>query len=476
MPRTISLWLVLVSVAAASAAVDAARPYYGGTLRIESQGVVRVLDPAVPVDPADAAPRDLVLPLVFETLVGIAPAGGIGPALATSWDSDAQGARWRFVLRSGVRLHDGSTLELAQVAAALRQRYPDWLIAVDGTSLDIHTGAARADLLWDLADIRNAIAVRGPSGGIVGTGPFRVERLDGVHLSLAAHDGYWGSRPFLDAVRIEFGRTLSSQLTSLETARADMIAVRPTDVRRLTQQQLRVVASRPLEGFALVFEPHRGAAADMALRRTVSAAIDRAAVVRVLLQGYGEPATSLLPTWLSGYAPFVLAEGGARLSRAAVSALPVERRTLVLRIPAGDSVAQAMADRIAVDARDAGLTVTVQAPTGLAPRADMRLIRVPLSVTTPDRGLAGVMGTLGPRTLASATREAAPAPGSSLDAVARVERSLLEQHVIVPIVHVPALYAVRERVDWLEGPVVLPSGRWNLEDVWVEPDRVADRP
>ena len=476
MPRTISLWLVLASLALAPAIADGARPRYGGTLRIESQGTIRVLDPAAADDSTDVTTRDLVLPLVFETLVGIAPAGGIGPALATAWDSDAQGARWRFTLRAGVRLHDGSTLEPVHVAAALRQRFPDWLIAIEGASLDVHTGVARADLLWELADIRNAIAVRGPAGGIVGTGPFRVERLDGVRLSLAAHDGYWGSRPFLDGVRIEFGRPLSSQLTSLETARADMIAVRPTDVRRMTQQQLRVVATRPLEWFALVFETHRAIAMDLPIRRTLSAAIDRASVVRVLLQGYGEPATSALPSWLSGYAPFAVAAGGQRLSRANVSALPAERRSLVLRIPAGDPVAQAMADRIAVDARDAGLTVTVQVPTGLAPRADARLIRVPLSVTTPDRTLAGLMGILGPRTLASATREPVPPPGSSLEAVARVERALLEQHVIVPIVHVPALYAVRDRVDWLRDPVVLASGRWNLEDVWVEPDRAADRP
>lgn len=477
MTRIISLWLVLASVALGSIALDAARPRYGGTLRIESQGAVRALDPASPVaDAGDPALRDVLLPLVFEPLVQMAPAGGIRPALATSWESDPPGSRWRFVLRSGVRLHDGSALTPALVASALRQRFPEWLVSVEGSTLDVHVGEARSDLLWELADLRNAIVVRGPSGGIVGTGPFRVERIDGTRLSLAAHDAYWGSRPYLDAVRVAFGRALADQLTSIETGQAEMVAVRPTDVRRVTQRQVRVAASRSRELFALVFESHLTSAADAPLRRTFAAAIDRSAVVRVLLQGYGESATTALPAWLSGYPPFVVAAGGARLTRANVASLPAERRTFVLRVTPGDAVAQAMADRIAVDARDAGFAVTVQVPAGLAPRADLRLVRVPLVVTTPERTLTELMTSLGGRTVASATREPAPPPGAAIDVVARAERALLEQQVLVPIVHVPALYAVSERVDWLDGPIVLPSGRWNLENVWLDPDRAASRP
>jgi hypothetical protein len=156
-----------------------------------------------------------------------------------------------------------------------------------------------------------------------------------------------------------------------------------------------------------------------------------------------------------------------------VAGLPGARRSLVLRASAADPVAVAVAERIAVDARTAGLVASVQVPTGLAPRADARVIHVPLAVSSPERSLAALMAVLGTRTLASAARESAPPPGAPLDAVARVERALLDQFVIVPIVHLPALYAASDRVATFDGAVVRPTGEWNLADVWLRPDRVS---
>src|ERR671931_307426 len=50
---------------------EAARPRYGGVLRVETQAAVQSLDPVQPVaDPAEYALRARVTPLVFESLVG----------------------------------------------------------------------------------------------------------------------------------------------------------------------------------------------------------------------------------------------------------------------------------------------------------------------------------------------------------------------------------------------------------------------
>ena len=469
MTRTSSLFPVFVSVVLATGIVNGERPRYGGEIRIETQGRIRSADPAsAATDSAEALIKDAVLPLLFETLVAVDPGGGVRPVLATSWATDARAARWRLTLRSGVRLHDGSTLNAAHVVAALQPHLPAAQILADGAAVVVETGG-RPDLLWELADARLSIVVRSPTGHPIGTGPFRVERLDAARLLLRAHDGYWGSRPFLDAVRLDFERTLASQLTSLETGRAELVTVRPTDVRRLTDRQLRISASRPRELFALVFEAHRALADERSLRRTLAAAIDRDAMVRVLLQGHGQAARALLPAWLSGYPPFVVEEPIQALSRATVAGLSSARRSMILRVTAGDAVAQAVAERIAVDAREAGFVITVQVPTGLAPRADLRLIRLTLPATSPERSLASVMTALGPRTLPTVTREAAPQPWATLQEVARVERALLQSHVTIPIVHVPALYASADRVQSFEGPVVLPTGGWNLANVWLQP-------
>jgi hypothetical protein len=314
--------------------------------------------------------------------------------------------------------------------------------------------------------VRSAVSVRSSTGELLGTGPFRIEQQGLNRLMLRAHDDYWGSRAFLDAVEIDSGRSAATLLTDLELGRVDMATVQPADRRRLSQRGLRTVASRPLQLFALVFEVHRASAADEFMRRAVAATLDRAALCRVLLQDYAEPAEAILPRWLSGYEPFVLARP-SQVSRDQLAKLSRAQRALTLRVDASDAVARSIADRVAVDARESGFALTVQAPTGLAPRPDVRLLRVRLGPTSPDRALSRAMATLGPRTLAYVASEPAPAPDASLPEVYRVERALLERSIIVPVVHVPEIYGLGERLDSWNGPVVSSTGALNLADVWL---------
>jgi ABC-type transport system substrate-binding protein len=443
---------VVVSVCLAGGALTAARPHYGGTLRIET---------------TDAGAMRRVNALAYETLVTVDATGGLRPLLATSWEADGQGRRWTFHLRRGVRLHDGSMLQALQVAAALRAVHADWQIAPDGEAIAIDPGREAPDLAWELANRADAIVIRPAAGPLVGSGPFRVERVDAGLITLRAHDDYWESRPFVDTIEVRTARSPADWLSDVETGRADMVPMQPTDARRVEQRQLRIEASRPLELFALAFEASLAATANDALRRTLAAAIDRAAIARVVLQGRADPADALLPQWVSGYAPFVLAKGAAPLSRSAVVALPADRRTLALRVTASDSIAQAIAQRIAVNARDAGFSLTVQAPAGLGPRFDLRMVRVPLRAAAPADALADVMTGFGTRTVALVGRLTPPEAGASIETVLRTERALLERDVIIPIVHVPELYAVSARLQSWNGPAVLPSGAWNLANVWL---------
>jgi len=468
MKRFTFLLPATVSVAAAVANVDAARPHYGGTLRVQTQAIIRNLDPS-PSSPAGMI-RARVQSLVFETLTRADPAGGLRPALATTWEHDARDLVWRLHLRAGVTLHGGSALEPWHVASALRAANPRWKVSTDGDLLIVEIDRPNRDLAWELADVRNAVVVRTPAGTPSGTGPFRLERIDSTRIALHAHDEYWGGRPFLDAVQIDMGAATDNRLSNLEVGRSEMATIGPTEVRRLAQRNLRIVASRPLATYAVVFEPPAAAAAAEPLRRTIAATIDREAIRSVLLQRYGEPATMLLPGWLSGYAALAAA-GDRPMSRAAISALPLEQRALTLRVDADDTLAHALADRIAVDVREIGLTMKVQAPVGLAPRADARLLRIDFAATTPDRALAAAVETLGQRVVALATNEAALPPGAPVDAVYRLERALLERCVIVPVVHVPEMYAITDRVRSSDGDPALANGAWNIANVWLRPER-----
>ena len=452
MTRFRRLFPVAVSICLAGAVLGAARPRYGGTLKFET---------------TDASARRHLNALAYEGLVAIDASGVVRPALATSWDSDAGGRRWTFRLRHAVKLHDGSTLQPPQIATALRDGHGDWQISNEGDALTVDPGREVPDLPWQLADGSNAIAIRQGTGTAVGSGPFRIERVGAGLISLRAHDGYWNSRPFLDAVEVRTARSQADQLTDVETDRADMVSIQPTDVRRIEQRQLRIESSGSLELIALAFEPPLATNASESIRRTLAAAIDRAAIARVVLQGRAEPANALLPQWLSGYAPFVFEGKAAPLSRSAVAALPADRRTLALRVTPSDPVAQAVAQRIAVNARDAGFALTVQAPAGLGPRFDLRLLRLSFRAAGPPQALSDLMAGLGPRTLTLLGRTTGLDAGASLEDVLLTERALLAADVIVPVVHVPELYAVGPRAQSWNGPAILPSGAWNFADVWL---------
>jgi hypothetical protein len=60
-----------------------------------------------------------------------------------------------------------------------------------------------------------------------------------------------------------------------------------------------------------------------------------------------------------------------------------------------------------------------------------------------------------------------PDTGASIEDVLLTERMLLARDVIVPVVHIPDLYAVGPRVQSWNGPGVFPSGAWNLANVWL---------
>src|SRR5207248_586392 len=132
-----------------------------------------------------------------------------------------------------------------------------------------------------------------------------VDRLEPARLVLRAHEDYWQGRPFVDSVEVALGRSPADQLASLEVGRTDLVSIAPVDTSRVGLRGLRITASRPIELVALVFEEHRSTPASQPLRNAVSAAIDRPSLSAVLLQRWAQPAATLLPDWLSGYAPFV---------------------------------------------------------------------------------------------------------------------------------------------------------------------------
>jgi hypothetical protein len=86
--------------------------------------------------------------------------------------------------------------------------------------------------------------------------------------------------------------------------------------------------------------------------------------------------------------------------------------------------------------------------------------------TSPDRALVAAAGRLSARDAANpAAAILSPAP--SLEAVYQAEQKLLDRSIVVPLVHLPEIYGLGERVGTWNAASVRPSGGWNFADVWL---------
>lgn len=405
MRRTTSRWIAaasfLVVLGSLSSSLDAARrPRYGGTLHVETSA-------------SEADAKTELAGLEFETLVRLDDRGQPQPWLAESWTHDAARKRWLFMPRANVTLHNGSRWEPAGGAIAVPDDRPIERI------------------LSDLARPGNALSM--------GTGPFALAKEEaGKPVTFAAHGTYWGGRPYLDSIEVQTGRSSQQQALDLELGKADVIEVPLTDLRRLRQRNARLVISRPTEVLALVFDPAR--AIPPAVQEAVALSIDRVAIQNVLLQREGEISAALLPQWLSGYSfVFRAARDVPRARQLATGAAAI-----TLAYERSDTLGRSIAERIAVNANESGLSLR------LAPgsEGDVRLVRLRITSTDPETALAD---------LAVQLKSPPPMP----DTLYNMEKALLGGGRVIPLLHLPVAWQVSPKVHGWTG-----NRRW--EDVWLD--------
>lgn len=450
-------WLATSSVIAGlvivgSLAVSAdTRPQYGGTLHVAVRAAPSSLNSGDCTQPNSFASRNLAL-LIFETLVTTDDSGRVRPALATSWQESSGSQRWQFRLRRGVKFYDGTAFTPEIAASVLRSTNPSWNVIPDADSVIIETNTPDPNLPLKLALVCNAIVKRTSEGKLSGTGPFHITDWEPAkRLSLAAEENYWGGRPFLDAIEIELGKNYHDQLIALELGRADLVEVAPEQSHRVSTEGRRVVSSAPMELVAILFSRDAQSPEDKLLREALAFSVDRASIRSVLLQGAGQAAGSILPTWMSGYGFVFPTEADlphARHQREQVRSVP----EWTVGYDASDSIARLLVERIALNAKDAGLTLR---PT-TANTTDLRLVRIPLAAADPWLSLENF-----------AAAEGLPKPktnASSAEDLYSAEQTILATQRMIPLFHLPATYGAstilkhwRVRLD----------GSWDLANAWL---------
>ena len=444
----------MLLVASSVVGLAATRPRYGGTLRVALRIAPMSLDPATGNPYDGVAARNLSY-LIFDGLVTLDDRGFPQPALATSWQAEPGGQRWRFQLRKGVVCHDGTPLTPDIVAASLRAANSNWKVFPAEDAVVIETDSPSTTLAVELSLTRYGIAKRAGTK-LIGTGPYSISQWDpGKKLTLAARDEYWNGRPFVDTIEIELGKNLRDQMILLDVGKADLIEIAPEQSHHAAAENRRVENSSPVELMALVFARDPQSADESRLRQALGLSIDRAALSKVLFQGGADPAGSLLPNWMTGYAFLFSAAGDSSQSRQ-TRGDSRQSTPWNLSYDATDPMARVIAERIALNARDAGVTVQ-PATTGAS---DVRLVRAPLLSLADRTALTA---------LAAMTGVPSPAfAGDSMEDLYSAESGMLNSRRIIPLLHIRTAYGVGRSVrNWSANR----DGVWHVEDVWLAAEK-----
>jgi ABC-type transport system substrate-binding protein len=468
-------------MALACCVAQAAPPSYGGTLHVKLRAS------SVSLDPRDWTPGSLssatsekLASLVYDRLITLDDYAKFRPALATEWSRDAGSRVWQFKLRPGVRFSDGSLLTPAEVIASLQSTLGkgfEVIAAENGVS--VRAAHPTPDLLERLASGWNFIFRRQSDGTLLGTGPFFVEEsvaaapseanplaMKPARIKFQANEGAWSGRPFVDFVEVVLGEPPLRQLLDLQVGKADIAEIAPDLVRKGRQEGLRIWNSAPRTLVALRFDDALDAPASDQLREALWLALDRETMANVLLQREAQPADSLLPQWLSGYA--FLFESSMNLQRARElraafpAGMPGAAQPLRLRVDAPGDLYKLMGERVAVNAHQANLLVQVASLSSgnnsSAATGGLHLLAWHYDSLSPRAELEVFV-----RQLLDGTD--LPANTTDPEQLFSLERRLLEERRILPLALLPEYAGIRANVhNWNASP----WGDWRLADVWLD--------
>lgn len=310
----------------------------GGALAQAPQKVLRIAMTASDVPTTTGMPnngfeglRFLGYP-IFEALVlwDLASAdqpATLRPGLAESWRQDpADGRKWRFTLRQGVRFHDGTPFDADAVIWNMDRFFRDGAPQMEAAGAAIVRGRVSGMAGYRKIDDRTVEfeTVRPLSyfpylstlflfaspkswedagrdwakvaqSGAAGTGPFRIARFTPRQsVELERNPDYWdkANAPKLDRILLLPIPEANTRLAALRSGQVDWIEVPPSDgIPSLKQAGFKVVTNSYPHVWPWVFAAGKQGTpvADVRVRQALNYCVDREALV-ALLNGTAEPA------------------------------------------------------------------------------------------------------------------------------------------------------------------------------------------
>jgi peptide/nickel transport system substrate-binding protein len=291
-------------------------PQRGGTLRVGALGNAS----AVTRDPHGVQANEsdyLIIALQYDTLTRPGSGINVAPRLATSWDSTDL-RRWRFTIAENARFHDGTPVTSEDVVWSLRRlretpsgasRLPGvdvQGITADGpgavvlisnypnSALPLQTRLTTFVLKKDTTDVANA----------PGTGPFRLESFRDGNARLVRNDDWYGGEVLLDAIEVRIFESPQALANALLTSQIELASNVGPVAARIAQGNSDVQIVRRPDDMAMpiVMRTADGPYADVRVREALRLGVDRDAMVRQVLSGFGKIANDVLGTGDPAYA------------------------------------------------------------------------------------------------------------------------------------------------------------------------------
>jgi peptide/nickel transport system substrate-binding protein len=262
---------------------------------------------------------------VYDGLLRVTKDGAsVEPALATSWDTSADGLAWTFHLRPGVKFSDGTPLTSNDVKVSLdlarggqRSVWKDNYKAIssiatpDPMTVVINLTEPHAPLLSELAmfpawimqaDMANATDQPGYDDSMAwaskGTGGYYTESWKkGDPVILKRNPNYWKMTPAVDEVDIEYIPDDNTRILKLQGGEDDVVDFVPfSQIDSLNQQTGLQAQDFPIQqtDFAML-NVTKAPLNDVNVRQALNYATDKDAIIKSVFFGQAQPMNAPIP-------------------------------------------------------------------------------------------------------------------------------------------------------------------------------------
>ena len=270
----------------------------------------------------------LINKVIFPGLVRPSDSLTPSPDLAASWTISADGRQYTFVLRSGVVWHDGRPFSSADVKFTFDQildptsgtlqwsdfSVVDSVVAIDSLTVGFWLKSPFAPFLTLLGHNAGIIPAHAFHGKIadavdfnrskpIGTGPFQVvESVPGSYVVLAANPRYYGAKPKLERIIFKVVPDVNAQVAQLQAGELDLVTLEPANIRGVeSEPDLRIDQISVPQHYYIGFNQSRPLFKPPAVRRALTLAVNRQAIIDGVLRGFADFPQGTIPVALRDY-------------------------------------------------------------------------------------------------------------------------------------------------------------------------------